>query len=193
MASSEKSWENLFFRAWGGLSELQLVGFWAWAVKTALAGIFGRAFARVVRELYGCSQVCRRLCAFGEKKSGHVGSCRHKSGEIGCFKFCSARFNGAILHRFDRFRGRFPVQAASLGPSQTQKHVDFPAFGVSFVVNMVVWSIHVGSRLPKSGHGGKCRVHVGLSQMVSVFRLLLRSAFCVCRPSSGENSGLGSR
>ena len=125
--------------------------------------------------------------------SGHVGSCRLKSGKVGCFKFCSARFNGAILHRFERFRGRFTVPAAFLEPGQTQKQVDFPAFGVSFVVNLGVWSIHVGSSLPKSGHGEKCRVHVGLSQTVFVFRLLLRSAFCVCRPLSGAILGPGSR
>ena len=160
---------------------------------TALAGIVGRAFARVVRGLYECSQVFSFLCAIGEEKSGHVGPCRHKSGKVGCFKLCSANFNGAILHRFDRFRGRFTVPAALLGPRQTHKHVDCPVFGVSFVVNLGVQSIHVGSSLPKSGHGGRCRVHVGSSQMVSVFRLLLRSAFSVCRPSLVAHSGQGNR
>ena len=154
------------------------------------AGLVGQGFGRVVRELYECFQVYSCLCAFGEEKSGHVGSCRQKSGKVGCFKLCSVKFNGAILHRLDRFRSRFPVPAASLGPSRRQKHVDYRAFGVQYVVNWRVWSIHVGSRLQKSGHGGKCRVHVGLSQIGSC-NLDIRECIWRLPPLIGGDSWTG--
>lgn len=125
--------------------------------------------------------------------SGHVGLCRAKSGEVGCFKFCSANFNGGILHRFDRFRGRFPVPVASLRASRRQKHVDYRVFGVPVVVNWRVWSIHVGSGRQMSGHGGKCRVHVGSSQIVSLIPAFVAEYILRLPPLIGAIPGLGRR
>lgn len=65
---------------------LDFQGFSGWRT-TPDAGLVGRVFGRVVRELYECFQVYNCLCAFGAEKSGQVGSCRHKSGKVGCSYF----------------------------------------------------------------------------------------------------------
>ena len=63
---------------------LDFQGFSGWRMSPG-AGLVGQVFARVVRELYECPEVINCLCAKGAEKSGHVGSCRHKSGKVGCF------------------------------------------------------------------------------------------------------------